>query len=54
MISIGGSSIRARISRMIRPATSPIARPPRPVATNSGIAFQIENVPLTTAATAKR
>ena len=34
MISVGGSSSRARISRMIRPATRPMATPPTPVATN--------------------
>ena len=52
VISIGGSSMRRRTSRMIRPAMRPIARPPTPLRTNSIVASPSENEPVTTAATA--
>ena len=54
MISVGGSSMRARTSRISRPAARPTITPPTPVATNFGPASQSENEPVTTAATAKR
>ena len=52
VISVGGSSMRARSSRMMRPATRPMTTPPTPLSTKRRPASPSENVPLTAAATA--